>query len=191
MLVPMIVLAQSKYKEYIKAAKKGNADAQFYIGLCYSKGEDVEKDEKKAVYWWRKAAAQGEKLGIKRMNEIGNDLIKKYSLDQNNQAQEKTMTAAEAKSKGAQYYEQKNYAEAFKYFKMAATMNVIKRTLSISIARGQDADGNTVTKAYTYSNVKPDAEPAKILAVGKALGGLFDNDITGLVVVERSSLTEE
>ena len=74
---------------------------------------------------------------------------------------------------------------------MAATMNVIKRTLSISIARGQDADGNLVTKAYTYSNVKPDAEPAKILAVGKALGGLFDNDITGLVVVERAALLEE
>ena len=74
---------------------------------------------------------------------------------------------------------------------MAATMNVVKRTLGISISRGEDADGNPVSKSYTYSNVKPDAEPAKILAVGKALGGLFDNDITGLVVVERSSLTEE
>jgi hypothetical protein len=74
---------------------------------------------------------------------------------------------------------------------MAATMNVVKRTLNISISRGEDADGNPVSKSYTYSNVKPDAEPAKILAVGKALGGLFDNDITGLVVVERSTLTEE
>ncbi len=74
---------------------------------------------------------------------------------------------------------------------MAATMNVIKRTLSIAIARGQDADGNAVTKSYTDSNVKPDAEPAKIMAVGKALGGLFDNEITDLVVVERSSLIEE
>ena len=74
---------------------------------------------------------------------------------------------------------------------MAAVMNVIKRTLNIGIARGEDADGNQVTKSYTYSNVKPDAEPAKILAVGKALGGLFDNDITGFVVVERSVLTEE
>ena len=74
---------------------------------------------------------------------------------------------------------------------MAAIMNVIKRTLSISIARGEDADGNQVTKSYTYSNVKPTAEPAKILAVGRALGGLFDNDITGLTVVERSSLIEE
>ena len=74
---------------------------------------------------------------------------------------------------------------------MAAVMNVIKRPLSVSIARGEDADGNQVTKSYVYSNIKPNAEPAKILAVGKALGGLFDNDITGLVVVERSTLTEE
>ena len=74
---------------------------------------------------------------------------------------------------------------------MAAVMNVVKRTLSVSISRGQDADGNPVSKSYTYSNVKPEAEPAKILAVGKALGGLFDNEVTGFVVVERSTLTEE
>ena len=74
---------------------------------------------------------------------------------------------------------------------MAAVMNVIKRSLSVSIARGEDADGNQVTKSYVYSNIKPTAEPVTILAVGKALGGLFDNDITGLVVVERSTLTEE
>lgn len=74
---------------------------------------------------------------------------------------------------------------------MATVMNVVKRTLSVGISRGEDADGNPVTKSYTYSNVKPDAEPAKIMAVGQALGSLFDNDMTGLVVVERSTLTEE
>lgn len=74
---------------------------------------------------------------------------------------------------------------------MAATMNVVKRTLSIGISRGEDADGNPVTKSYAYSNVKPDATPASILAVGTALGGLFDNDITGLTVIERSTLTDE
>ena len=47
---------------------------------------------------------------------------------------------------------------------MAAVMNVIKRSLSVSIARGEDADGNQVTKSYVYSNIKPNAEPAKILA---------------------------
>ena len=74
---------------------------------------------------------------------------------------------------------------------MAATLNVLKRSLSVSVSRGEDADGNPVSKSYTYSNVKPDAEPDKMLAAGKALGSLFDNEVTGFVVVERSSLTEE
>ena len=65
---------------------------------------------------------------------------------------------------------------------MAAVMNVVKR---------QDADGNPVSKSYTYSNVKPDADPDNLLATGKALGGLFDNEITGLTVVERATLSEE
>lgn len=74
---------------------------------------------------------------------------------------------------------------------MAANMIVTKRTLSVSIARGYDAEGGTVTKSYVYSNVKPDAEPAKLIAVGKALGGLFDNDIMGLSVTERADLIED
>ena len=74
---------------------------------------------------------------------------------------------------------------------MAAVLNVEKRTLSISIARGQDAEGNAVSKSYIYNNVKPDAEPDKLAAVGTALGGLFDNEITGLNVVERASLMNE
>ncbi|MER2138725.1 MAG: DUF1659 domain-containing protein [Succiniclasticum sp.] len=74
---------------------------------------------------------------------------------------------------------------------MAAVINVVKRSLNVSVSRGVNADGTPVSKSYVYSNIKPDAEPAKILAVGKALGGLFDNDITGLEVTERSTLTEE
>ena len=74
---------------------------------------------------------------------------------------------------------------------MAVTMNVVKRTLSVGISRGEDADGNQVTKSYTYSNVKPEAEDAKLMAVGQALGGLFDNDMTAVVVVERAELIEE
>ena len=59
MLVPILVSAQSTYDMYIKAAKKGDADAQFHIGSCYSKGAGVKKDDKKAGVWWRKAAEQG------------------------------------------------------------------------------------------------------------------------------------
>ena len=74
---------------------------------------------------------------------------------------------------------------------MATVRIGVKRSLSVGISRGEDVDGNPVSKSYTYSNVKPDAEPTKILTIGKALVSLFDNDMTGLVVVERSVLTEE
>ena len=74
---------------------------------------------------------------------------------------------------------------------MAAVMNVNRRSLSIAIVRGTDADGNTVTKSYTYSNIKPDAQPDQILATGQALGSLFDNEIAGLTVIERASLINE
>ena len=58
-LVPMVVLAQSTYQENIKAAKKGDAEAQFRIGSCYSKGWDVKINDEQAVFWWLKAAKQG------------------------------------------------------------------------------------------------------------------------------------
>lgn len=74
---------------------------------------------------------------------------------------------------------------------MAAVMNVLKRSLTVSIVRGADADGNTVTRGYVYSNVKPNATPAQILAAGTALGSLFDNEMAGLTVIERASLTNE
>ena len=46
-------------KWYRKAALRGDADAQFNLGVCYAKGEGVEKDEVEAVKWYRKAALQG------------------------------------------------------------------------------------------------------------------------------------
>ena len=78
----MIVVAQSTYKEYIKAAKKGDVDAQCRIGLCYSKGDGVEIDAKKAVNWWRKAAEQGHAISqqfLGRAYEKGEGVTKDSS----------------------------------------------------------------------------------------------------------------
>ena len=39
-----------------KAAEQGDAEAQRELGNCYDKGYGVPKDEKKAAYWYNKAA---------------------------------------------------------------------------------------------------------------------------------------
>src|SRR5437867_587794 len=40
-------------------AEKGDATAQFYLGMCYDIGNGVKKDRVEAAKWYRKAADQG------------------------------------------------------------------------------------------------------------------------------------
>ena len=44
---------------YRKAAELGNTDAQFNLGLMYTKGQGVVQDDMEAARWYRKAAEQG------------------------------------------------------------------------------------------------------------------------------------
>ena len=46
------------YKEFLTAAKDGDADSQFNVALMYEQGIGVAKDEKEAVVWYGKSAAQ-------------------------------------------------------------------------------------------------------------------------------------
>ncbi len=45
--------------EWRPLAKQGDANAQFNLGLMYSKGRGVPQDFAKALQWYRKAAEQG------------------------------------------------------------------------------------------------------------------------------------
>ena len=47
-------------QSFRKAAEDGNADAQFNLGVMYSKGRGVEQDFARAAHWYRKAAEQEE-----------------------------------------------------------------------------------------------------------------------------------
>lgn len=50
----------NKFTAIQKLAKQGNADAQYKLGVMYSEGKGIPKDDSKAVYWYRKAAKQGD-----------------------------------------------------------------------------------------------------------------------------------
>ena len=56
---------------YRAAAKKGNAEAQYNLGLCYSQGEGVKEDRVEAVSWYRLAAEQGHQDARKKLKEMG------------------------------------------------------------------------------------------------------------------------
>ena len=56
--VATISMGQTNYEKYIDAANQGNAEAQYQIGLCFSIGDGVKFDLKKAKSWFEKAAKQ-------------------------------------------------------------------------------------------------------------------------------------
>ncbi len=50
-------------------ANQSNSQAQFRLGMMYYHGQGVPEDEKLAIYWLKKAAAQGH---VDAMFELGN-----------------------------------------------------------------------------------------------------------------------
>lgn len=68
-------------KEWKPLAEKGDALAQFNLGLMYRKGQGVPRDYKEAVKWYRKAAEQGNAEGqysLGGMYEFGWGVFKDY-----------------------------------------------------------------------------------------------------------------
>lgn len=54
-------------KQFLKAAKKGDAEAQYELGGCYEFGGGAERDIDAARKWYAKAAAQGHKKAAARL----------------------------------------------------------------------------------------------------------------------------
>jgi hypothetical protein len=46
-------------REFRGSAEKGNADAQFSLGLMYAQGQGVPKNQAQALKWYRRAAEKG------------------------------------------------------------------------------------------------------------------------------------
>ncbi len=51
---------QKAFVDFKKLAEQGNADAQTWLGMMYSKGKGIPEDDQEAVVWYRQAAEQGD-----------------------------------------------------------------------------------------------------------------------------------
>ena len=58
-------------KWFRRAAKKGEANSQFFLGMMYEKGEGVPQDDDEALTWYRKAAALCHDEAGERLEEHG------------------------------------------------------------------------------------------------------------------------
>lgn len=93
----------------VAAAEKNDAYAQFLLGLSYYRGDGCKEDEKKAVFWWKKAASQNEPDALFR---LGRCYISGYGVDKDeHKGFELVLQSAKKNCWEAQYY------VAWRYFK--------------------------------------------------------------------------
>ena len=141
-------------KWFRKAAEKGYASAQCYLGICYRDGEGVSKDYSEAVKWFRKAAEQGSAKG---QNALGVCYKKGQGVRRNYSEAVKWFRMGVAQEyAGAQnnlgtcYYNgvgvSKDYSEALKWFRKAAYQGDANAQNNYAICFEK---GHGVTKDYS------------------------------------------
>ena len=97
---------------YSHAAKQGDPDAQFNLGVMYEKGRGVPKDEAEAVRCWRRAAEQGHaeaQYNLACINHANGNEVPKDAIE----AVKWFRRAAEQNHPRAQFRLGRIYAEGF------------------------------------------------------------------------------
>lgn len=164
--------SNGKIDEWRKAAKQGNAEAQFNLGLCYTKGEGVAKDEVEAAKLYRKAAEQGNipaqlRLGVSYFSGEGvpknfAEAVKWFrkAAEQGNASAQMNLVALNGAGEGVVT----NDVEAYKWALLAAAqgMNLAKSIiprLERDLSPAQRAEGQRLASEWQTEFKK--THPAK------------------------------
>ncbi|MGA9032557.1 MAG: hypothetical protein WB402_08585 [Sulfuricaulis sp.] len=72
LVVPVMAGAQdlASLEQMRQTAEQGNADAQLEMGILYEFGYHMPKNNITALAWYRRSAAQGNALAVKRADEL-------------------------------------------------------------------------------------------------------------------------
>ena len=73
---------------------------------------------------------------------------------------------------------------------MAIEKTIAKRTLGINVKDGVTTSGADKYKCHNYPNVKDTATAEDVFAVGVAMAGLIDKELSDVSITEKTVLTE-
>jgi len=153
------------FNAMVTLANKGDAEAQYHVGMMHNNGIGTQRDIKQAFEWFKKATASNDPLGAYKLgcyyDGQGADVVASDA----NEALKYKLVAARAGYALAQldvallYERQENPEEAAKWWKMAGDQGYPKALYNLS---GSYFQGKGVPKdlalAYAYyklSNLVP------------------------------------
>lgn len=145
------------FNAMVALANKGNAEAQYHVGMMFNNGIGTERDTKQAFEWFQKAAASNDPLGAYKLGCYYDGQGAGVVATDRNEALKYKLVAAKAGYALAQfdvallYGQQENSEEAVKWLKMAGDQGHPKSLYNLS---GSYFQGKGVPKdlslAYAY-----------------------------------------
>ena len=124
----------------IKAAKAGQAGAQFYLATKYQQGKDIQQDSRQAFAWYKAAADQGlsaaqlnvgrmyaDGIGTKKDEALARKYFEKAASNGDNRASFNLAMMEEQK---------KNYVGAYQWYELS-TRDGMLDTKVISLSEGK------------------------------------------------------
>lgn len=186
LMASLAVQAQSyqDFQRYLSEAKSGNRDAQFNVGLFYHTGKaGVKKDYQQAVYWYRKAADQGQinaqgNLGYLYVNGIGVTQDYSQAAYWYRKAADQGDMSAQA-SLGYLYFDGKgltqDYSQAVYWFRKAADQGEPDAMFNLAFCyyRGNGVSQDYKQAAYWYEKA---AEEGHMDAQARIAGMYSDGE---------------
>jgi hypothetical protein len=145
------------FKAMTALADKGDAEAQYHVGMMHNNGIGTPRDPKQAFAWFQKSAASSDPLGAYKLgcyyDGQGAGIV---ALDPNEALKHKLVAAkagyALAQSDVANHYaRQGNPEEALKWWKMAADQGYPGALFSLSMAySGGKGTPRDLSLSYAY-----------------------------------------
>lgn len=153
------------FKAMVALANKGNAEAQYHVGMMHNNGIGTRQDPKQAFEWFQKATAASDPLGAYKLGCYYAGQFAGVVPPDSNEALKYKLIAAEAGYALAQhdvaihYDRQGNPAEALKWWKAAGDQGYPGALFSLSMAysagKGTPRDLSLSYAYFKLSNVAP------------------------------------
>ena len=145
------------FKAMVALADKGNAEAQYHVGMMHNNGIGTPQDPKQAFVWFQKSTASNDPLGAYKLGCYYAGQFAGVVTPDSNEALKYKLVAAKAGYALAQhdvanhYDRQGNPEEALKWWKMAGDQGypqaLYRLSMAYSAGKGTARD---LSSSYAY-----------------------------------------
>lgn len=165
-IAPAFAGDEALFSRMLGLAQKGDAEAQYHVGMMYNNGIGTQRDLKQAFAWFEKSTAAQDPLGAYKLgcyyDGQGEGVVARDAA----KALEYKLIAAKAGYSLAQhdvaglYQRAGNAAEAFRWFKAAADQGYSRALYQVASAyddgKGVAKDATLTYVYFKLSNLGPD-----------------------------------